>query len=63
MTTKEILTHDNKYLTFDKELLEEFKKAHEKAVKNKEITIIFYDNLFDTSYAKYIIEYLEPILK
>ena len=61
MTTKEIKL-DDKFITFDKELLEEFKKEYKKAVKNKEITIIFYDNLFDTSYAKYVIEYLDPIL-
>lgn len=61
MTTKSV-TIDTKEITFDKELLEEFKIAYNKALKESNDMFDFYDNLFLTPYAKYLIEYLEPLL-
>lgn len=62
MITKTV-TLDKKELTFDKELLEEFKEAYNKALKRLQDEFVFYDNLFLVGYAKYLIEYLDPLLK
>ena len=62
MITKQV-TLGNKEITFDKELLEEFKIAYNKALKQSQDTFVFYDNEFVIGYAKYLIQYLEQILK
>ena len=61
MTTKSV-TLGTKEITFDKELLEEFKVTYNKTLEETQSVFIFYDNIFNTGYAKYIIEYLEPLL-
>ncbi len=62
MTTKTVRTVGEKEITFDKELLEEFKIAYNDAIKHGEPTFVFYDNAFLVGYAKYLIEYLDPLL-
>ena len=44
-------------------ILARFKKAHAKAVADKADTFIFDGNEFVVSYAKYLIEYLNGVLK
>ena len=61
MTTKQV-TLGAKEITFDKELLEEFKIAYNKALEETQPIFVFYDNEFVVGYAKYLIQYLEPLL-
>lgn len=61
INTKEI-TLGNTFVTFDRELLEEFKISYNKALKQSQDTFVFYDNEFVIGYAKYLIEYLDPLL-
>ena len=61
MITKQV-TLGTKEITFDKELLEEFKIAYNKALEETQPIFVFYDNEFVVGYAKYLIQYLEPLL-
>jgi len=64
MTTKTVtIPESSTEITFDKELLEEFKVEYNKAVKDSQLMFVFYDKYFIIGYAKYLIEYLEPLLK
>lgn len=48
-----------KQIEFDKEIFDKFKKCYTKAVEMKKETFIFRGEWL-VSYAKYVIEYLEP---
>lgn len=52
-----------KQLSLTKETFLKFKKAYELALKENHETFFFEGNLFLVSYAKYLIEYLEPQFK
>jgi len=49
----------NKFITFTSQILADFKDAYEFAVDSNQDTFIFRDDVFVTSYAKYLIQYLE----
>ena len=48
------------YISWTKPMLKAFKIAYDKAIKEKLESFYFENNEYFTSYAKYIIEYLEP---
>lgn len=52
-----------KEVQFDKDKLKRFKRAYNKAVKERKDSFIFDDNEYLTLYAKYLIEYLTDKLK
>ena len=43
-------------------MLNKFRRAYKTAVKNNEEMFTFDDNVYVVSYAKYLLEYLEPKL-
>lgn len=49
-------------ITFTREKVNKFKRAYNKAVKEKKESFIFNDREVLTSYAKYMIEYLNTRL-
>jgi hypothetical protein len=54
---------DNVTTTFDKSKYQELKHAYESAVKDNKESFVFYSETLLTSYAKYLLEYLKPLLK
>ena len=52
-----------KQLSWTKEAFLKFKKAYELALNQKNESFFFEGNEFLVSYAKYLIEYLEPQFK
>ena len=51
------------YIYYTKEMFIAFKKAYQSAINKQSNSFFFEDNEFLTSYAKYLIEYLEPQFK
>lgn len=49
--------------TFDKNKYQELKHAYESAVKDNKESFVFYTETLLTSYAKYLLEYLKPLIK
>lgn len=49
----------DKVIEWTPAMLKRFKVAYKKACENKQDTFVFNNNEFVTSYAKYLIEYLE----
>lgn len=49
-------------MNWDKQILDEFEKAYNRAVENKESEFEFKNHEFLVSYAKYLIEYLKSKL-
>jgi hypothetical protein len=53
----------DKSINWDRPMLERFKKAHADAVAKKVTKFTFDGNEFLVAYAKYLIQYLEGVLK
>jgi hypothetical protein len=49
--------------TFDKNRYQELKHAYESALKDNKEDFIFYEQILLVSYAKYLLEYLKPLVK
>lgn len=49
-------------ITFDEKTFKSFKQKYNKAVENKQEIFIFDNHEFLTSYAKYVIEYINSRL-
>lgn len=52
-----------KIVSWDKPSLKAFKREYEKAVRRGWKTFTFHGNEYVVGYAKYLIEYLEGVLK
>jgi hypothetical protein len=52
-----------KMINFDRQKLKELKNLYNKAVKDNKESFIYNGDEYLTSYAKYVIEYLETKLK
>lgn len=50
-------------IPWDRPMRERLRKAHKKAVKNKNNSFIFEDNEYLTKYAGYLLEYLDMKMK
>lgn len=48
-------------INFTKELYLELKEAYNQALKENKVQFTFHNNILVTSYAKYLIEYLDSI--
>lgn len=49
-------------ITFDRETLRKFKKSYKYAVMLDTANFTFQGHDFNTAFAKYLIEYLEPVM-
>lgn len=50
-------------INFDQAKVKRLKKRYDKAVLDKEESFIFEDNEYLTTYAKYMLEYLDTLFK
>lgn len=51
------------HTTFDKNKYQELKHAYKSALADNKESFIFYSETLLTSYAKYLLEYLKPLVK
>jgi hypothetical protein len=57
------MANDTITTTFDKQKYQELKDKYNKATKEGKEQFNFYGEVLLTSYAKYLLEYLKPLLK
>lgn len=50
----------DKMISWNKEMVKRLRKAYDTAVKDQKTEFIFDENQYLTTFAKYLLEYLEP---
>lgn len=57
------MANDTIQTTFDKEKYQELQKCYDLAKAQNKEQFVFYGKVLLTSYAKYLLEYLKPLVK
>lgn len=57
------MANDTIKTTFDKSRYEKLKKCYNQAIKNKKEQFPFEGEMLLVSYAKYLLEYIKPLMK
>ena len=57
------MANDTIQTTFDKEIYQELKECYNMAKQQNKEQFVFYGEVLLVSYAKYLLEYLKPLIK